>query len=112
VNVGQTLDMTFYARDIGVSVSTIKRWLSILEASFIIFLLPPFYQNLGKRMIKSPKLYFYDTGLVCALMGLNTFDLFDYRSVVGIVDGLTRAFILQKTKKIFINCSSLPFYRC
>lgn len=51
---------------------TAKSWLSILEASFIIYFLQPYYANFNKRIIKSPKLYFYDTGLVCALLGINS----------------------------------------
>jgi predicted AAA+ superfamily ATPase len=53
-----------------VSVNTAKDWLSILEASFQIFILRPYYANLGKRLIKSPKVYFIDTGLLCYLVGL------------------------------------------
>lgn len=69
-NTSQLLNMSNYAKDIGVDVKTIKRWISILEASYIIFLLPPYYQNYGKRIIKSPKIYFYDTGLVSYLVGI------------------------------------------
>ena len=81
--VAQTLDMSHYARDIGVSVSTIKRWLSVLEASYIIFLIPPYYKNYGKRIIKSPKIYFYDTGLVSYFTGINTFDQYDKGPLAG-----------------------------
>jgi predicted AAA+ superfamily ATPase len=58
------------AREIGVSVNTAKNWISILEASFQVFVLPPYFANIGKRLIKSPKLYFTDTGLLCYLVGL------------------------------------------
>lgn len=68
----QPLNMNSLAAAIGVSASTIKRWISVLEASFIIFLLPPYYENFGKRITKSPKLYFYDTGLVSYLTGIET----------------------------------------
>ena len=81
--VGQLLDMTHFAKAIGVSVPTIKRWLSILEASYIIFLLPPFYNNLGKRVIKSPKVYFFDTGLVSFLSGIRTFEQYDQGPLAG-----------------------------
>ena len=64
--------MSKFANDIGVDVKTIKRWISILEASYIIFLLPPYFNNLGKRIVKSPKLYFFDTGLVSYLTGIET----------------------------------------
>ena len=68
----QILNMTNLSSDLGVSVNTIKRWISILEASQIIFLLPSYYRNLGKRLVKSPKIYFLDVGLVCYLTGIQT----------------------------------------
>jgi predicted AAA+ superfamily ATPase len=68
---GQMLNLSELARDVGVSVTTIKRWVSVLEASYQIYLLPPHFNNLGKRIIKSPKLYFLDTGLATFLMGLH-----------------------------------------
>jgi len=69
---GQILNMSELGRDVGVSVPTVKKWLSILEASFQIFLLPPHFNNFGKRMIKSPKLYFLDTGIATFLLGLHS----------------------------------------
>ena len=58
------------SNEIGVSVPTIQEWLSTLEASYILFRLPPFFRNIGKRLVKTPKLYFYDTGLACFLLGI------------------------------------------
>lgn len=69
--VGQIVNLSDLGRDVGVSHNTIKSWLSILETSYIIFFLQPYYKNFNKRIIKSPKLYFYDTGLVCSLLGIN-----------------------------------------
>jgi predicted AAA+ superfamily ATPase len=66
----QILNMSELARDVGVAVNTVKDWVSILEASFQIFLLRPYYSNIGKRLIKSPKVYFVDTGLLSYLVGL------------------------------------------
>lgn len=66
----QILNLSEISKEIGIVVSTAKRWLSILEASYIIFLLPPYFSNIGKRIIKSPKIYFYDTGLPAYLTGL------------------------------------------
>ncbi|MCP4715331.1 MAG: ATP-binding protein [Deltaproteobacteria bacterium] len=66
----QVLNYSSLAREIGVTVPTVKAWVSLLEASGIIYLLPPYYRNYGKRLIKSPKCYFMDTGLVCFLVGL------------------------------------------
>ena len=63
IRSGQIFSMSRIAAEIGVSTHTIKSWISVLEASNIIYLLKPYYQNFGKRIIKSPKLYFLDTGL-------------------------------------------------
>jgi hypothetical protein len=71
---GQLLNYSELSADCGISVNTVKSWISILEASFIIYLLQPHHQNYSKRVIKSPKLYFYDTGLVCSLLGLENCD--------------------------------------
>ncbi len=68
--VGQLLNHSSLANDVGVTVATIKHWLSILEASFIIYKLPPYFENFGKRVVKSPKYYFIDTGLLCFLLGI------------------------------------------
>ncbi|HNW30768.1 MAG TPA: DUF4143 domain-containing protein, partial [Spirochaetota bacterium] len=67
---GQELNYSALSSQIGVSMPTVKRWVAALEASYIIYLLPPFYENYGKRIIKSPKVYFYDTGLVAYLLGI------------------------------------------
>lgn len=67
---GQVLNVQNLAADTGVSGHTAKAWLSILEASFIVFLLPPWFANVGKRLVKSPKLYFCDTGLASYLIGI------------------------------------------
>lgn len=66
----QILDMTGLSNDTGASVPTIKRWLSVLEASYLVFLLPPFFTNISKRLVKRPKVYFYDTGLAAYLCGI------------------------------------------
>ena len=69
--VGQPLNYQSLATDAGVSTPTVKNWLSVLEASYIAFRLPPYFENISKRVVKSPKLYFYDTGLLCHLLDLN-----------------------------------------
>ena len=77
--VGQILSLTSLSNASGLSVSTIKQWLSVLEASYIIFLLPPYYDHISSRLIKSPKLYFYDTGIICGLLSISSADLlFDH----------------------------------
>lgn len=70
--VGQIVNLSSLASDTGVSHRTIESWLSILETSYILFRLPPYFANFGKRVIKSPKVYFYDTGLLCYLLGIDT----------------------------------------
>lgn len=69
--VGQVLNLNNISSDIGISSTTLKEWLSLLEASYIIILLKPFYRKINKQLIKSPKLYFNDTGLVCYLLGID-----------------------------------------
>jgi predicted AAA+ superfamily ATPase len=70
--VGQEVNYTSIGNDTGVDQKTIMSWFGILEASFIAFRLQPFYKNLGKRLTQMPKLYFYDTGLCCSLLELET----------------------------------------
>ena len=70
--IGSEFNAQSLSNDIGVSHHTIQHWLSILEASYVVFRLQPFYENIGKRLIKTPKIYFYDTGLVCFLLGIET----------------------------------------
>lgn len=73
---GNLFNASAIASETGVSVTTITSWISILEASFVVMLLQPYYANNNKRLIKSPKLYFYDTGLACYLLGIeNTIQL-------------------------------------
>jgi len=64
------LNLSDLARDVGIAVNTARDWVAVLEASFQIFLLRPYFVNLGKRLVKSPKVYFTDTGLLCYLVGL------------------------------------------
>ena len=68
--VGNLLNLAALGADTGVSHTTARGWLSLLEASYIAFRLPPFFANLGKRLVKSPKLYFYDVGLAAYLIGI------------------------------------------
>lgn len=70
--IGSLFNATELSGEVGVSANTIKSWLSVLQASYIITLLPPFYENTRKRLIKTPKLYFCDTGLACYLLGIET----------------------------------------
>lgn len=71
---GQTLKLENLGAEAGITTETVKHWLSILEASYIIFLLQPHFKNFNKRVTKSPKLYFYDTGIACSLLRINSVD--------------------------------------
>ncbi|MEW5909703.1 MAG: ATP-binding protein [Thermodesulfobacteriota bacterium] len=97
----QILNMSQFANDLGVSVPTVKTWLSILEASRIIYLLPPYYSNLGKRVTKAPKIYFLDIGLVCYLVGLKGTEHLLKGPMAG---ALFENYVVQETVKLFFNC--------
>lgn len=70
--IGQELNLSSLSVETGVSLPTIKSWISVLEASYIVYTLRPYYANIGKRLTKAPKLYFYDTGLATFLLGINS----------------------------------------
>ena len=70
--MGQLLNLSSLANDCGISVSTAKSWISVLEMSYIVFLLHPHHKNFSKRLIKMPKLYFYDTGVACSLLNIES----------------------------------------
>ena len=71
---GQTINYGNIARNVGITVATVKEWLSILKMSYILFQVPAYFTNFKKRLAKTPKLYFYDTGLLCYLLELESAD--------------------------------------
>jgi len=75
--IGQIVNFSSLAQDAGISHTTAREWLTILEASYILFTLQPYHQNFNKRLIKMPKMYFYDTGLACTLLGLEKVEQID-----------------------------------
>lgn len=83
IRSGQIFSMSRIATEVGVSTHTIRSWISVLEASNIIYLLKPYYQNFGKRIIKSPKLYFLDTGLLCYLANIQSADVLGNSPLLG-----------------------------
>lgn len=101
----QMLNLSYFANEIGVSVGTVKNWLSVLEASRVIYLLPPYYNNFGKRVTKSPKIYFLDCGLVCFLTGIS-----DREHIMkGPLSGaLFESFCVQETIKAYSNLGKRP----
>lgn len=70
--VGQLLNLSSLGTELGVNYKTVRSWISILEASYIVFLLQPHHRNFKKRLVKQPKLYFFDTGLLCALLDIQS----------------------------------------
>ena len=105
VRCSQLLNLSSFANDLGVSVNTIKKWMSILEASQIIYLLSPYYRNLGKRISKNPKVYFLDCGLVCYLTGIR-----DSKHLLNgpLAGALFENYIIQETVKSYTNKGKLP----
>ena len=101
----QLLNLSEMAKDIGVSVPTAKRWLSILEASYQVYLLYPYYKNLGKRLIKSPKLYFCDTALASYLLGIHNYDTLINSPSFG---ALFETMVVNDVLKRFLNSGQMP----
>lgn len=96
----QLLNVNNLATEVGVDNKTIMAWLGVLESSYIAFLLQPYHQNFNKRVIKSPKLYFYDTGLLCSLLNITTVEGLKYSSFYG---ALFENFIVADLKKNRFN---------
>lgn len=109
---GQLLNYANLSNDTGVSQSTIKEWLSILEASYICFRLLPYFGNISKRLVKSRKLYFYDVGLAAYLMGINSVEQLTVHPLRGM---LFENLIVTEVMKHFFNKGQsrpgLMFYR-
>jgi predicted AAA+ superfamily ATPase len=80
---GQLLNQSSLGNELGVSSNTITQWLSILEASYLVFSLAPWSVNIGKRLVKSPKVYFYDVGLACWLLGIKTVEQLQHHPLRG-----------------------------
>lgn len=103
--VGQLMDYSSLANDVGVSSNTIKDWLSILEASFIVYKLAPYFENFGKRVVKSPKFYFVDTGLLTFLLGIEKATQVTRDPLVG---QLFENLIVTECLKTRFNLGKLP----
>ena len=97
---GQVLNLSSIGNDMGISYQTVKKWLSVLEQSYIIFLLPPYYENFNKRIIKSPKLYFYDSGLVCSLLGIDSKETYNLHYLKG---GIFESYVISELLKKKFN---------
>ena len=109
--VGKLFNASELSCELGVSANTIKSWLSVLQASYIVFMLPPYFANVEKRLVKTPKLYFYDTGIVCSLLGIETEQQLMYNRMRG---SIFENFIVSEVVKYRFNngkSNNLMFYR-
>lgn len=102
---GEIFNMTSIAKEIGVSNNTIKNWISILQASGVIYLLQPFSLNVGKRIIKSPKVYFMDTGLVCYLCRWLTPETLQNGAMAG---NIFETYVVSEIIKSYYNAGKEP----
>jgi len=105
IRTGQILNLSELAKEVGMSVPTMKRWLSLLETGHQVYLLYPYYKNLGKRLVKSPKLYFNDTGLASYLLGLNDGDTLINSPNFG---NLFETMIVTDFLKRFLHFGQMP----
>lgn len=103
--VGQVVNLESLSGDVGVSATTLKNWLSVLEASFIVFRLPPYYRNFGKRFVKSPKIYFTDVGLASHLLSISSARQVSQHPLVG---GLFENMVVLEALKARLNVGLEP----
>jgi predicted AAA+ superfamily ATPase len=103
--IGQQLNITALANDCGIPFRTVDRWLSLLQASYIIVLLQPYYKNYSKRLVKTPKLYFFDTGLACSLLGIESEEQVRTHYLKG---GLVENLIIADLFKQYYNTARPP----
>lgn len=102
---GQTLNLSSLGNDVGIDHKTARAWLSVLEATYIVFLLYPYYKNYGKRLIKAPKLYFVDTGIACSLLNIRSPEVIIEHYMRG---HLIESFIISDLFKQYYNLDQRP----
>ena len=102
---GQLLNLSSLAADCGITHNTAKAWISVLEASYIIFQLRPHHENFNKRLVKSSKLYFYDVGLLCWLLGIREQDQLAVHPLRG---NIFETLIISEWKKYYLNMGETP----
>jgi uncharacterized protein len=108
---GQLLNLSALAADCGITHTTAKAWLSILEASYLVFTLTPWHTNIGKRLVKTPKLYFYDTGLAAWLAGTLTAEQLRHSSMRGALFENAIVLEVMKARFNFLKDATCHFYR-
>jgi len=102
---GQILNLSSLANDCGITHNTAKSWISVLEASYLVFLLQPHHANFNKRLVKSPKLYFFDTGLLCWLLGIQEPEQLDAHPLRG---PIFETFVISELRKSWVNRGDVP----
>lgn len=103
--IGQLLNLSSLANEMGIAVSTVQSWLSVLEASYIVYLLVPDHNNYAKRLVKSPKLYFYDTGLACSLLEIENASQLSTHYLRG---GLFENLVINEFVKATLHDGQIP----
>lgn len=103
--IGQLLNKSNLATEAGVSIPTVESWLSVLEASYILYRLEPNFNNYNKRIVKTPKLFFYDTGLACSLLGIDSTAQLDTHFLRG---GLFENLVVNQFIKNSLNKGTMP----
>lgn len=109
--IGQLFNASSLAGEVGTTVKTIGSWLNVLSASYIVYTLPPFFENIGKRLVKTPKLYFHDTGLACYLLGIRDEEQLQVHPLRG---ALFENLVINEAMKSRTNIGEDPnlfFYR-
>jgi predicted AAA+ superfamily ATPase len=107
----QLLDHSRLGSDAGITQPTARRWLTVLEASYLAFRLPPFVRNLGKRLVKTPKLHFFDSGLLCYLLGIRTAEQLRLHPLRG---AIFESWVVSEIGKSYRNAgerAGLNFFR-
>ena len=103
--VGQLLNLSSLGTELGINYKTVSSWISILEASYIVFLLQPHHKNFNKRVVKQPKLYFFDTGLLCALLDIQSPEQLDSHYLRG---NIFESFIIAEYIKGRLHAGRRP----
>jgi len=108
---GHLVNYSSLAADCGVSHNTIRAWISVLESSYIVHTIPPYHESFTKRLIKAPKLYFYDTGLLCWLLGIHSIQHLEVHPLWG---HIFETFVVSEIRKLLLqhgSPASMYFWR-
>jgi predicted AAA+ superfamily ATPase len=106
--IGQQLNIRALSIESGVDVKTVQAWLAILQSSYILYLLPPYFKNYNKRIVKTPKLYFLDTGVACSLLGIRKYSELEQSHFRGAL--FENFVLLEFLKKLYNAGSSSKLY--